>query len=138
MTPVGYALAFGPCVACRLSFAFNPASVPSVGNRPVCEGCVRVFNARRAVLRAAVRAAVARREAEAAAPHLADRFERDVLAPLLRAGELVPVEGAPARGGPRYSASEAVRALPAWRLDPILVPADAYEPTLSVTLALDE
>lgn len=45
---MGYALAFGPCVCCKVTFGFNPMRVPSIrvnGQRePVCRGCVERAN----------------------------------------------------------------------------------------------
>lgn len=44
----GYAIAFGPCVGCGLTFGFNPLRVPSLlwkGSRePVCAACVARVN----------------------------------------------------------------------------------------------
>jgi hypothetical protein len=42
---------YGPCVACRRTFGFNPEKVPSVivdGQRePICQGCVDQANPER-------------------------------------------------------------------------------------------
>lgn len=48
----GYALAMGPCLACRQVFAFNPLRVPSstavTGVRePICGTCYARLNAKR-------------------------------------------------------------------------------------------
>ena len=45
---MGYAIVYGPCVACKVPFGFNPNRVPSVrvnGERePICRACVERAN----------------------------------------------------------------------------------------------
>lgn len=45
---MGYAIAFGPCVCCKVPFGFNPVRVPSItinGQRePVCKQCIDKAN----------------------------------------------------------------------------------------------
>jgi hypothetical protein len=47
----GFAICYGPCVACHRVFAFNPLRVPSLtwqGTRqPVCAACVMRVNPKR-------------------------------------------------------------------------------------------
>ncbi len=43
----GYAIAFAPCFVCKRPFGFNPRSVPSYDDQPICENCITVVNARR-------------------------------------------------------------------------------------------
>lgn len=49
---MGYAYCLGLCCNCRKSFTFNPIKVPSIRvngeKEPVCEPCVRRYNALRA------------------------------------------------------------------------------------------
>ncbi len=48
---MGYALCFGPCIACKKVMGYNPHKVPSVvvkGVRePVCKQCIELANPQR-------------------------------------------------------------------------------------------
>lgn len=45
---MGYVMAMGPCIGCKLPFSFNPIKVPSLtinGTRePICQACVDRVN----------------------------------------------------------------------------------------------
>jgi hypothetical protein len=45
---MGYALAFSPCLSCRLPFAYNPVWVPSLrvngSKEPICQRCFQKLN----------------------------------------------------------------------------------------------
>ena len=42
---MGYAFCIGSCFCCNKVFGFNPMSVPSYKNEPLCESCVTEVNA---------------------------------------------------------------------------------------------
>lgn len=47
---MGFCFAFSNCAACRVPFAYNPLTVPSVRikgvKEPICRGCVEEWNER--------------------------------------------------------------------------------------------
>lgn len=44
---MGYAIAFGNCFGCGMTFGFNPMRVPSLHGRPVCGSCMALANTKR-------------------------------------------------------------------------------------------
>jgi hypothetical protein len=45
---MGYMLVLGPCLVCRHTFSYNPAHVPSLRGKPICQDCMDEANRIRA------------------------------------------------------------------------------------------